>query len=138
VTVDAVVLTRGAPRKVLLIRRGHEPFAGRYALPGGFVEPHEELVTAAARELEEETGLAGAALTQFRTYGTPGRDPRGWTISIAHIAEVDEAAAKVSGQDDALEARFFPLDAVPRPLAFDHDVILAEAIEWWDARRGRS
>jgi 8-oxo-dGTP diphosphatase len=134
-TVDAVVLTRERPRRVLLIRRGHAPFAGRYALPGGFVERDEDLAPACARELREETGLAEVALEQFRAYGTPGRDPRGWTVSVVHVGEVDAgAAARAKGADDADDARFFPVDALPRPLAFDHDRILDEALAWWESR----
>jgi 8-oxo-dGTP diphosphatase len=135
VTVDALVATRGAPREVLLVRRKHPPFAGLWAIPGGFVEEEEDLEPAVLRELEEETGLRGVRLHQFRTYGTPGRDPRGRTISVVYVALLPEASAppRVSGGDDAAEARFFRADRLP-DLAFDHARIIEEALAWLDAR----
>lgn len=132
VTVDALVVTRpagAAPREVLLVRRAREPFAGLWALPGGFVDEDEDLEPAAARELEEETGLRGVPLEQFRAYGRPGRDPRGRTVAIVFAAEID-AAPPVSGSDDAAEAGFFAVDAMPLPLAFDHERIVGEGLRW--------
>ncbi|MBI2421960.1 MAG: NUDIX hydrolase [Candidatus Hydrogenedentes bacterium] len=128
VTIDAVVFARvpSGPH-VLLIQRAHAPFAGAWALPGGFVDMDEPLDAAAARELAEETGLRQVALRQFHTYGDPTRDPRGRTISIAHVATV-EAATPVTAQDDAAAAQWFPLDALP-PLAFDHATIIADALQ---------
>ena len=85
-TVDAVVvagLAAGAPR-VLLIRRDREPFAGRWALPGGFVDYGEDPDLAVGRELREETGLGGVTLAQLRVFGRPGRDPRGHTVSVVY------------------------------------------------------
>ncbi len=137
VTVDAAIFTAprpGHPREVLLIRRGNEPFKGRWALPGGFVEEDEDLAPAAARELEEETGLSGVSLSQFRTYGTPGRDPRHRTISVVYTGEIAEKPAAIAGSDDAAEARFFDAARPPAPLAFDHDTILREALAWIDGR----
>ena len=123
VTVDAVVFRRRAGvSEVLLIRRGRDPFAGCWALPGGFVEMDETLDTAAARELEEETGLTGIALEQFHAFGDPGRDPRGRSIAVAYWGMAPEDAA-VQGGDDAAEAAWFPISALP-PLAFDHDGII--------------
>src|SRR5262245_44480516 len=78
-TVDLVIVSRSRTPKVLLIRRRHEPFAGRWALPGGFVDEGESLEEAARRELREETGISVKELEQLRTFGEPGRDPRGWT-----------------------------------------------------------
>jgi 8-oxo-dGTP diphosphatase len=134
VTVDAVVLTKGPRREVLLIRRKGPPFKGQWAIPGGFVEMDEDLEPAAHRELEEETGLRGVKLEQFRTYGRPGRDPRGRTISVVYVGEV-ATRPEVKAQDDAAEARFWPVDALPLPLAFDHDTILREALEWLERRK---
>jgi len=129
VTVDAVVFTeREGRREVLLIQRKHEPYAGAWALPGGFVEMEETLETAAARELEEETGLHGVSLEQVYTFGDPGRDPRGRSISVAYVGEVDWCIQQPRGNDDAAEARWFPLDALP-PLAFDHRAIVEYAVK---------
>jgi 8-oxo-dGTP diphosphatase len=134
-TADAIVIAgAGADARVLLIRRGNEPFAGRWALPGGFVDEYEQLEAAARRELAEETGLQVGALEQLHAYDTPGRDPRGWVVSIAFIARVGEAAS-VAGGDDADEARWFALDALPA-LAFDHDRVLADLASYLAAARG--
>jgi 8-oxo-dGTP diphosphatase len=128
VTVDAVVLApRGAGWQVLLVRRKNPPFEGQWALPGGFVEPHEPLEAAARRELEEETGLALAHLEQLHTFGTPGRDPRGWTISVAYVSRLgpEEASAWAPRPGtDAADVAWFDLNELP-PLAFDHAEILA-------------
>ncbi len=127
-TADIVAIARDAGgSRVLLIRRGNEPFAGRWALPGGFVDEGERPEDAARRELAEETGLRfDGPLDLVGVYGDPGRDPRGWTVSAAYRAMLDAPSA-VEGGDDAAEARWFPLDALP-PLAFDHDDIVADAI----------
>jgi 8-oxo-dGTP diphosphatase len=128
VTVDAVVFSESAGRReVLLIERARDPFAGSWALPGGFVDIDEALDTAAHRELEEETGLRGIALAQVHAFGDPDRDPRGRSISIAFAGITDRHAQKAAGADDAADARWFPLDELP-PLAFDHADILAYAV----------
>jgi 8-oxo-dGTP diphosphatase len=128
VTVDAVVLSmREGKRHVLLIRRGRPPFEGAWALPGGFVGIDEPLETAAERELAEETGLTGVALRQLHTFGDPGRDPRGRSISVVYWGEAPADAA-VMGGDDAAEAGWFPLDALP-PLAFDHAKVVEYLVE---------
>lgn len=126
------ILRRRVPRlDVLLIRRLRDPFAGRYALPGGFVEIDEPLEPAARRELLEETGIAPARLVPLGMYGDPGRDPRGRTISaVFHAVVWTEEHAPTAG-DDAEAARWFPLHRLPA-LAFDHDVIVREA---WQALR---
>ena len=131
VTVDIVVVTRRAGEfQVLLIRRKNPPFAGHWALPGGFVEPNEPLEAAARRELWEETGAEPAHLEQLYTFGDPGRDPRGWTISIAYLAllvgEEAECRQPKAGSD-ASEVGWFDLREPP-PLAFDHAQILARAV----------
>jgi 8-oxo-dGTP diphosphatase len=125
-TVDVVIATREARPRVLLIRRKKDPFAGSWALPGGFVDENERLADAARRELAEETGVTAADLEQLYTAGDPGRDPRGWVVSVAYLAQVDPAAVKPVAADDASEVGWFPLDELP-PLAFDHGMLLARA-----------
>ncbi|GGS33810.1 NUDIX domain-containing protein [Streptomyces griseoviridis] len=131
VTVDLAVLTlRAGALHVLLVERGQEPYAGRWALPGGFLLPEESAESAARRELAEETGLdevAGLHLEQLRTYSEPGRDPRMRVVSVAFACLLPEAP-EPRGGGDAAEARWVPYDAA-RPLAFDHDRILADARE---------
>lgn len=125
VTVDAVVFRlRGAALQVLLIRRGQEPFVGRWALPGGFVAMDETLEESVLRELEEETGLRARLWGQVGAFGDPGRDPRGRTVSVAFLLIVgpDQDGA-VRGADDAAEAAWHPVDRLPE-LAFDHGKIL--------------
>lgn len=130
VTVD-VVLFRGEPgsREVLLVERGCEPFAGRWALPGGFVEEGETLEGAARRELEEETGMDPRGdLSQSGAYGDPGRDPRGWTVTVAFVGTIPwDEPSDVVGGTDAAQAAWHPVGTLP-PLAFDHDVIVADAL----------
>ncbi|MFR9799957.1 NUDIX hydrolase [Streptomyces sp. MS06] len=129
VTVDLAVLTlREGTLRVLLVRRGREPFAGQWALPGGFVQPDESAETAARRELAEETGLADLSalhLEQLRTYSDPGRDPRLRVVSVAFAALLPDAPEAQAGSD-AAQARWVPYGAAG-PLAFDHDRILADA-----------
>lgn len=112
--------------KVLLIERDREPFAGKWALPGGFVDEDETPEEAARRELAEETGLSGVFLEQLYTFGEPHRDPRGWTVSVAHYALVNIADHQPLAADDARNVDWFPVRKPPS-LAFDHDKILAMA-----------
>jgi 8-oxo-dGTP diphosphatase len=140
VTVDVVVLTvRQGRLCALLVRRGEPPQRGRWALPGGFVRPAEDLDDAAHRELLEEAGLrAPGHLEQVRTYGEPGRDPRMRVISVAYLALAPEVPAPTAGTD-AADARLWPVEDLPGAadgsapgpvaLAFDHDRILADAVE---------
>jgi 8-oxo-dGTP diphosphatase len=127
VTVDVVVVARLAQRRqVLLVRRKRPPFEECWAIPGGFVEPNEPLEAAARRELWEETGAEPISLEQLHTFGHPGRDPRGWVISIAYLAVLDEAEAQgwnLAAGSDAGALGWFDLDDLP-PLAFDHADIL--------------
>jgi 8-oxo-dGTP diphosphatase len=126
VTVDAVIFYRKADiLKVLLIKRKNEPFRDQWALPGGFLEENETLAEGAKRELEEETGLKLEKLQQIGAFGTPGRDPRGRTISIAFLALID-AEAKVKASDDAVDSKWFSFNDLP-DLAFDHREIISEA-----------
>ncbi len=124
VTADVLVVSRDPKPQVLLVRRKHEPFAGMWALPGGFVNIDEDLEAAARRELEEETGVQTRKLIQLHTFGTPGRDPRGRTISVVYLTEIDKAKIKPHAADDAAEVGWHSL-AHPPALAFDHAKILA-------------
>jgi 8-oxo-dGTP diphosphatase len=126
VTADAVLITRERTPRVLLIRRKHEPFAGMWAIPGGFVEIDEPLEDAARRELQEETGVRVDRIEQLHTFGDPGRDPRGRTISVVYLARVSARLLKPEAADDAAEVAWYPLNETP-PLAFDHEQILAYA-----------
>ncbi len=127
IAVDMIILTMGEnDLMVLLIQRRGEPFAGHWAFPGGFVDPAESLDEAAARELREETTVSDVYLEQLYTFGEPTRDPRGRVISVAYFALVRQPLAVVGG-DDATDARWFPLSALPA-LAFDHATILDYAL----------
>ncbi|MCO6450293.1 MAG: NUDIX hydrolase [Caldilineales bacterium] len=130
VTVDVFALTfLENDLRVLLIQRARPPHAGHWALPGGFVEPHEPLAKAAERELFEETGLKVNRLEQLHTFGDPGRDPRGWAISIAFIALVAADAARLIGDDEEVMAiQWHPAHDLP-PLAFDHVQIIDHAMQ---------
>jgi 8-oxo-dGTP diphosphatase len=134
VTVDLVVLTvRDESFKVLAVRRRAEPFKGRWALPGGFVEIDESLHAAAMRELSEETGLASGAvhLEQLASYGDPKRDPRGRVITVAYLALAPDLPTPRAGDDaagaDWVEVRKL-LQSRSR-LAFDHAKILGDGVE---------
>ncbi|MGW4062792.1 NUDIX domain-containing protein [Amycolatopsis sp. NPDC004747] len=133
VTVDLVIFTIRTDRlQVLLVERGKEPFLGRPALPGGYVREGETLNGTALRELSEETGLDGRRLhlEQLKTYGDPGRDPRGRVITVAYLALVPNLSTPVAGTD-ARAANWVPVDSVDfGELAFDHAAILHEALEW--------
>ena len=126
VTVDVILATREVRPRVLLIQRKKDPFAGAWALPGGFVEENEKLAEAARRELKEETSLDIADIEQLYTAGDPGRDPRGWTISVVYLARVNAKDLKPMAADDAKAVGWFPLDKLPK-LAFDHAMLLARA-----------
>lgn len=133
VTVDLVVLTvRGDELVALVVKRGVEPFRGRWALPGGFVGVDEDLAAAAARELEEETGIEAidAHLEQLATYGAPDRDPRGRVVTVAYLALVADLPTPTAGSD-AADAAWQPVEGLLRAgrLAFDHRRILADGVE---------
>lgn len=123
VTVDVVIVSREKAPRVLLVRRKHDPFAGMWAIPGGFVEMDESLEESARRELREETGVEAEQLTQLRTFGDPGRDPRGRTISVVYLARVQASQVRPQAADDAAAVGWHCLRRLP-PLAFDHAAIL--------------
>ena len=125
-TADCVIFGfDGQELNVLLIKRGIEPYLGRWAFPGGFLRMDETIEACASRELKEETTLERAYMTQFGIYSDVERDPRGRVITTAFYALIPMTA--VRGEDDAAEARWFPIQQVPT-LAFDHDHILRDAI----------
>ena len=126
VTADCVIFGfDGTTIKVLLIQRGIEPFKGKWAFPGGFMNIDETVEECAKRELEEETGLKNVSVEQFYTFSDVNRDPRERVITVAHYALVK--LSEVKGGDDAASARWFSMDEVPS-LAFDHDRILRMAV----------
>lgn len=139
--VVALLLDEGGLR-LLFIRRGHEPYQGSWALPGGFCEPTETVAQAAARELKEETGVGDVRLEELGCFSTPGRDPRGWVVSVAHLGFLPASrAGEAVGSDDASEAAWLRLtidregnyrldrDGVPvTTLAFDHRDVIALAV----------
>ena len=116
---------------VLLIRRGWDPYAGCWALPGGHVDPGEQTHIAAHRELFEETGLDIGVLRYVGVYAEPGRDPRGRYVDFAYTQTVDGMPEPTAG-DDASEARWVPvaeaLSTAHMELAFDHGRIVMEAL----------
>lgn len=126
VTTDCVIFGfDGLTLNILLIKRGLDPYKGMWALPGGFLKPDESAETGALRELKEETGLEEAYIEQLHTYSDPNRDPRERVITIAYLALVK--MQQVRGGDDAAEAQWFSITDIPQ-LAFDHDVILRDAL----------
>lgn len=127
-TVDTVIVAEHPAPSLLLILRKHSPCQGRWALPGGFVDELESLVKAAERELQEETSVdpKSVLLQQVGAYGEPGRDPRGWTVTVGFAALVPHTDLGVQAADDAADARWYPVDALPS-LAFDHQLIVRDA-----------
>ncbi len=128
-TVDCVVFGMDdEDLKVLLIRRGVEPFAGRWALPGGFVRMEESLDAAARRGLEEVAGIRPSHLGQLYTFGEPNRAPRGRVVTVAYFALVKLSAHTLHAATDAREAAWFSVWDTPK-LAFDHADILSTALQ---------
>ncbi len=128
VTVDAVLATTGSrgELRILLIQRKFEPFQDAWALPGGFVEEHEDLAVAAKREMLEETGIELDKVVQLGAYGTPHRDPRGHTVGVAFLAMCGPDEVQHVAGDDASACRWSSAQRPPR-LAFDHKLIVADA-----------
>ncbi|PKP04620.1 MAG: NUDIX hydrolase [Bacteroidetes bacterium HGW-Bacteroidetes-6] len=123
-TVDAALLvSENNEWKILLIERKHNPFAGSWALPGGFVEENETLEQAVERELMEETGLKASTLEQFRAYSNLNRDPRQRTITMVFVSIIDKIPDHAIAGDDAATLKWFSIDNLP-DLAFDHSEIV--------------
>lgn len=131
VAVDMVVFTASEDAlKVLLIKRGRDPFAGHWCLPGGFMHIDESPEDAALRELREETGVKDVYLEQLYTFGEPERDPRGRVISISYFALVDSSKIKpfVTGQEKIENVRWCSVTSLPK-LGFDHSDIIDYALK---------
>ena len=130
ITTDAVVFGfDGEQLNVLLIKRGLEPFANCWALPGGFIKDEDENAAACVyRELHEETNVDDIYLEEFKTFSQKGRDPRERVITIAYFALVVKDKYQIKGGDDAKMAQWFPANELPE-LAFDHKEIIELALE---------
>lgn len=131
VTADCVVITAQEEPKVLLIRRGSEPYKGYWAFPGGFMNMNETTKQCAIRELKEETGICVENLYQIGAYSKIDRDPRGRTITVAYLCIINDVIPTI-GHDDAAEARWWPFSDLPQ-LAFDHEEIMADALKMYKA-----
>ncbi|NOK60916.1 MAG: NUDIX hydrolase [Chloroflexi bacterium AL-W] len=130
VTVDVVIFTLQTNElHVLLVQRKNWPYEGCWAIPGGFINMDETLEQAARRELEEETGVRDVYLEQLYTFGAPQRDPRTRVISVAYIALVSADIQQLRVSDESTAVRWFPVSRLPGQLAFDHDSILAIALD---------
>jgi 8-oxo-dGTP diphosphatase len=128
VTTDCLIFSgSGEELRVLLIRRGCDPFKHMWALPGGFLEPDEELDACAHRELKEETGLSGVELKQLFSVGTVGRDPRGRTITVMYYGFAYYRTDKLKAGDDASDVYWFLVNKLP-PMAFDHARVVRQAV----------
>ena len=132
VAVDIVVCTVLERRlRVLLVERRSDPCAGMWALPGGFTRPEESIDETARRTLAEQTGVAGVWLEQLATYDNPGgddpgsREPRWRVVSVAYLALIDSGRVTDAGTE---QSRWWPVDALPGRLAFEHDSILADGV----------
>lgn len=129
VTIDIAVFTiKSDELKVLLVKRGIEPFKGKWALPGGFVKIDETLEEAAKRELKEETGVKDIYLEQLYTFGDPERDPRGRVITVSYLALLNSDKIKLTASTDVSDAEWFSVKELPT-LAFDHKKILNYALK---------
>ncbi|MBT8441340.1 MAG: NUDIX hydrolase [Gammaproteobacteria bacterium] len=129
VTADVVVLRQGRDRReVLLVQRRDEPYAGRWALPGGFIDIDEDLEDGARRELREETGLKPSRLEQLHCFGAPERDPRERVITVAFLAVLKTGGVDTRSGSDAADVAWFDCACLP-DLAFDHRDIISMALE---------
>ena len=123
ITADGILIK---DNQILLIRRKNEPFKGKWALPGGFVEYEEKTEEAVVREVFEETGLKTKIRGLVGVYSDPKRDPRGHTITVAYVLEV--SGGRLKAGDDASDVKFFKVNKLP-VLSFDHNVIINEAVQ---------
>ena len=129
IAVDVVLFTiQDGILKVLLVKRQRAPYRGAWALPGGIVGPDESVDAAVLRELQEETNIGNIYLEQLYTFGEPTRDPRGRVITVAYYALVNWQQFQLKARQRVTEASWFPVKRLP-PLAFDHDRIVAYALE---------
>ncbi len=128
VTTDCLIFGFDANGQLhlLLVERGNEPYRGKWAFPGGFLDMDETAEACALRELQEETSLTIVRVMQLQAFSAVNRDPRGRTITIAYISIVDMAKCKPIAGDDAAKVQWFPVSQLP-PLAFDHADILKAA-----------
>jgi len=127
VACDTVVLTmKEGEMCVLLIVRGHDPYKGLYALPGGFMEWDESCEEGARRELQEETGLRVDEIDLIGVFSKPGRDPRGTIVSVAYLTVIEPEKAQIQAGDDAAQAEWVKVSQIPK-LAFDHSEVFAAA-----------
>lgn len=128
ITVDIAIFSKDEnSANIILVKRKNEPFKGQWVLPGGFLDEGETLVEAAIRELEEETSLKIKSLEQFKAFGDPGRDPRGQTVTVVFLGEVNKDKVSIMAASDAAEVAWHNLNKLPK-LGFDHNKILKEAI----------
>jgi 8-oxo-dGTP diphosphatase len=129
-TVDCVIfgLDASSQLKVLLIQRGHDPYIGKWALPGGFVDMKEPLEEAALRELKAKTSISDVFMEQLYTIGTPNRDPRGRVVTVVYFALINLVAHKISAESDTQDIKWFPIGSLP-DLAFDHAELMGMAIQ---------
>jgi len=123
ITTDGIILK---DKQILLIKRKNEPFKGKWALPGGFVEYGEKTEDAVIREVSEETGVKTKIRTLAGVYSDPNRDPRGHIITIIYVLDIVEGNVKAG--DDASDVKFFDVHQLPA-LATDHNKIINDAIK---------
>jgi len=119
-TTDGILISND---KILFIKRKNEPFKGKWALPGGFVEYKEKVEDAVIREFHEETGLKTKIIDFLGVYSDPERDPRGHTITLVYLLQ--KIGGKLKANDDASDVKFFKISSLPT-LAFDHDKIVKD------------
>ena len=114
--------------EILLIQRGNPPYKDCWALPGGFIDRDEDALTAAKRELLEETGLRCSTLTPFGAYSDPDRDPRGRVITVSFYTFLNSSSQIAKAGDDAKSLKWWPIRRLP-PLAFDHDLMIKDLMK---------